>query len=64
MTPAVTLEDLVTAVSAYAETESELVATVVHMVKSGKVRLVAGTNPPRTPMRASRLDWAAVGSLS
>ena len=60
MTPAVTLEDLVAAVSAYAETESELVATVVHMVKSGKVRLVAGSNPPRSSMREPRVDWTAL----
>ena len=34
-----TLLDLVTAVSEYAATESEVVATIVHLVNSGRVRL-------------------------
>jgi hypothetical protein len=34
-----TLLDLVTAVSDYARTDSEVVATVVHLVNSGTVRL-------------------------
>jgi len=34
-----TLLDLVTAVSEYATTESEVVATIVHLVNSGRVRL-------------------------
>lgn len=52
MQPAVTLQDLVSAVSEYAESEAELVATVVHMVRSGKVRLIAG---PDLPGLAARL---------
>ena len=35
----VTLLDLVTAVSHFARTETELIATVVHLVNSGKVTL-------------------------
>ena len=35
----VTLLDLVTAVNDSAETEAEVIATVVHMVNSGAVRL-------------------------
>ena len=34
-----TLLDLVIAVSEYATTESEVVATIVHLVNSGRVRL-------------------------
>jgi hypothetical protein len=34
-----TLLDLVTAVSEYASTESEVVATIVYLVNSGRVRL-------------------------
>jgi hypothetical protein len=34
-----TLLDLVTAVSEYATTESEVVATIIHLVNSGRVRL-------------------------
>jgi hypothetical protein len=34
-----TMLDVVTAVSEYAETEAELIATVVHLVNSGTVRL-------------------------
>jgi hypothetical protein len=35
----VTLLDLVTAVCRYARTDAEVIATVVHMVNSGTVRL-------------------------
>jgi hypothetical protein len=35
----VTLLDLVTTVTAFARSESEVVATVVHLVNSGAVRL-------------------------
>jgi hypothetical protein len=35
----VTLLDLVTAVCRYARTDAEVIATVVHMVNSGSVRL-------------------------
>ncbi len=35
----VTLLDLVTAISDFARTEAEVIATVVYLVNSGKVRL-------------------------
>ena len=35
----VTLSDLVTAVSDCAQSENEVVATVIHMINSGQVRL-------------------------
>jgi len=39
MAVTVTLRDLVTAVSDCAQSENEIVATVVHMINSGQVRL-------------------------
>ena len=39
MPPHVTMFDLVTAVAENATTEAEIVATVVHMVNAGMVRL-------------------------
>jgi hypothetical protein len=39
MTPSVTLLDLVTAVADCATSEEEVVATVAHLVNSGRVRL-------------------------
>jgi hypothetical protein len=39
MAPQVTMLDLVTAVSECAKSEAEVVATVVHMVNTGLVRL-------------------------
>jgi len=39
MKSTVTLFDLVSAVSDYAKSEAELVATVAHLVNSGRVRL-------------------------
>ncbi|MDG2308129.1 MAG: hypothetical protein P8R42_26430 [Candidatus Binatia bacterium] len=39
----VTMRDLISAVSEYAEDENELVATVVHLVQSGRVKLVGGS---------------------
>lgn len=39
----VTLRDLISAVSEYAEDENEIVATVVHLVQSGRVRLAGGS---------------------
>jgi hypothetical protein len=39
MAPKITMLDLVTAVSEHARNEAELVATVVYMVNSGRVRL-------------------------
>jgi hypothetical protein len=39
MTPNMTLLDLVNAVSEHARSEAELIATVVYLVNSGRVRL-------------------------
>ncbi len=39
MTPTMTLLDLVNAVSAHARSDTEVVATIVHLVNSGAVRL-------------------------
>ena len=39
MAPKITMLDLITAVAEDAESESELLATVVYMVNSGHVRL-------------------------
>jgi len=39
MTPNVTLLDLISAVSEHARSEAEVIATVVYLVNSGKVRL-------------------------
>jgi hypothetical protein len=39
MAPSVTLLELINAVSAFARTDDEIVATVVHLVNSGAVRL-------------------------
>ena len=39
MPPTVTMKDLVNAIAEHAQNEAELIATVVYMVNSGKVRL-------------------------
>lgn len=39
MAPKTTLLDLVATVSEYARTDAEVIATVVHMVNTGSVRL-------------------------
>jgi hypothetical protein len=39
MPPRVTMQELVNAVSEHAKSEAEVVATVVHMVNAGLVRL-------------------------
>jgi hypothetical protein len=39
MAPTVTMKDLVSAVAEHAESEAEVIATVVYLVNSGKVRL-------------------------
>ena len=39
MPPRVTMQELVNAVSEHAKSEAEVVATVVHMVNTGLVRL-------------------------
>jgi hypothetical protein len=49
-----TLLDLVNAVSEYASTEAEILATVVHLVNSGMVRL-------RGTFRGARFDLDTVG---
>lgn len=49
----ITLLDLVSAVSEYARTDTEVVATVVHLVNSGAVRL-CGT------FRGARFDLESV----
>lgn len=52
MAPSVTLLELITAVAKYARTDAEIVATVIHMVNSGSVRL--GGN-----FRGARFDLAS-----
>jgi hypothetical protein len=47
-----TLLDLVTAVCRYARTDAEVVATVVHMVISGAVRLCGTFKGARFDLRA------------
>jgi hypothetical protein len=49
-----TLLDLVKAVSEYATTDAEVVATVVHMVNSGMVTLCGN-------FRGARFDLSSVG---
>lgn len=48
----ITMLELVTAVAEHARTEAELIATVVHMINSGAVRL-SGT------FRGARIDLGA-----
>lgn len=43
----VTLRELVAAVSDYAQSEAEVVATVVHMINSGRVRLCGSISDAR-----------------
>ena len=45
MKPHVTLIDLVEIVSEFAQSESELIATVIHMIKSGQVELRSEPQP-------------------
>ena len=54
MTTTTTLLDLVSAVSAHASSDAEVVATIVHLVNSGAVRL-CGT------FRGARFDLGDVG---
>ncbi|MBM4269068.1 MAG: hypothetical protein FJ144_21085 [Deltaproteobacteria bacterium] len=51
-----TMLDLVAAVSEIAETEAEVIATVVYMVNSGRVRLCGN-------FKGARFDLNAVESL-
>ncbi len=39
----VTLHDLISAVSEFADDENEIIATVMHLVQSGRVRLAGGS---------------------
>lgn len=48
----VTLRELVTAVSDYAQSENEVIATVTHMINSGQVKL-------RGSFDGARVDYAA-----
>jgi hypothetical protein len=54
MAPNITLLDLVSAVTEYARTDHEVVATVVHLVNRGAVRL-CGT------FRGARFDLVTLG---
>ena len=48
----VTLRELVTAVSDFAQSENEVVATVTHMINSGQVQL-------RGSFNGARVDYAS-----
>jgi hypothetical protein len=48
----VTLRELVTAVSDFAQSENEVIATVTHMINSGQVKL-------RGSFDGARVDYAA-----
>jgi hypothetical protein len=50
----ITMLDLVNAVSQYARTDAEVVATVVHLVNSGQVRLCGN-------FRGARFDLSKMG---
>lgn len=53
MPPHVTLLELVTTVSEFARSENEVIATVVHMVNSGAVRLGGNFRGARFDVRGS-----------
>jgi hypothetical protein len=55
-----TLLDLITAVSDFARSEAEVVATVVYMVNSGRVRLCGNFKGAHFDVRASRADRGVV----
>ena len=57
MAPRVTMQDLVTAVSENADSEAEIIATVVHMVNAGLVRLEGR-------LRGATFDMQALPRLS
>jgi hypothetical protein len=48
----VTLRELIAAVSEFANSENEVIATVVHLVNSGRVRLQGG-------LTGAHIDFAA-----
>jgi hypothetical protein len=59
MTWNVTLLELVNAVSAQARSEAEVIATVVYMVKSGRVRLCGTFKGARFDLRSPDARRAA-----
>ena len=60
MTPTTTtLLDLVTAVRTYARTDAEVVATVVHLVNSGRVQLGGNFRGARFELPPRRKSSAA-----
>lgn len=59
MKPSVTLHDLITAVAEHARTENEVIATIVHMVNSGSVRLSGELAGARIALPARRATAAA-----
>lgn len=61
MAPDVTLLDLVTAVAASAGSDAEIVATVVYLVNSGKVRLCGNFRGARFGLDAFEGPALAVG---
>jgi len=52
MAPRVTMQDLVDAVSEFAKSDAEILATVVHMVNTGRVQLVGRPRGARFDLRA------------
>jgi hypothetical protein len=54
-----TLLELVEAVSDYAETDAETVATVVHLVNSGRVQLCGNFRGARFDLQATGVTVAA-----
>ena len=60
MVPRVTIRELVAAISEYAESDAEIIATAAYMVNSGRVRLrgpLAGARvvlPPAPDRNSSR----------
>jgi hypothetical protein len=54
-----TLLELVKAVSDYAETDAEIVATVVHLVNSGQVRLCGNFRGARFDLATTDVTAAA-----
>jgi len=55
MVPRVTMQDLVNAVAESAQSDAEVIATVVHLVNSGKVRLTGR-------LRGARFDMSTLPS--
>ena len=53
MAPTVTMKDLINAIAEHTQSEAELIATVVYMVNSGKVRL-------RGRLSGARFDLSAL----